>query len=202
MPVLKHYQGNCHVYVDARCDLDMAIRIILNSKVERPGVCNAAETLLVHHAIAPIFLPRAADALMRAGVELRGDPVARKIVSTLHHAGVPLLAGTDTPMPNVYPGYSLHDELALLVASGLSPAEALRAATLAPATFLGVADSSVSIAVGKRADLVLLDANPLTDIRNTRRIRAVVLNGRALPRSALDAMLVEAAKEAAAAPSH
>ena len=80
MPVLKHFQGNCHVYVDSRCDFDMAIKIILNSKVERPGVCNAAETLLVHHAIAPVFLPKAAEALMREGVELRGDPVARKIV--------------------------------------------------------------------------------------------------------------------------
>jgi len=83
MPVLKHYQGNCHVYVDARCDLDMAVRIIVNAKVQRPGVCNAAETLLVHHAIAPVFLPRAVAALMREGVELRADPVARKIVPAM-----------------------------------------------------------------------------------------------------------------------
>ena len=67
MPVLKHYQGNCHVYVDARCDLDMAIKIIVNAKVQRPGVCNAAETLLVHRAIAPDFLPRAAEALIDDG---------------------------------------------------------------------------------------------------------------------------------------
>ena len=66
MPVLKHYQGNCHVYVDARCDLDMAVKIIVNAKVQRPGVCNAAETLLVHHAIAPALpaarRPRRSDA--------------------------------------------------------------------------------------------------------------------------------------------
>jgi glutamate-5-semialdehyde dehydrogenase len=80
MPVLKHYEGNCHVYVDARCDLDMAVKIILNAKVQRPGVCNAAETLLVHRAVAPYFLRRAADALEAAGVELRGDPVARTYV--------------------------------------------------------------------------------------------------------------------------
>ena len=86
MPVLKHYQGNCHVYVDAHCDIDMAIKIILNSKVQRPGVCNAAETLLVHHAIAPVFLPKAAEALIREGVELRGDPIACKIVPTMNAA--------------------------------------------------------------------------------------------------------------------
>ncbi len=80
MPVLKHYQGNCHVYIDARCDVDMAIKIILNAKVQRPGVCNAAETLLVHRAVAPYFLRRAVDALVDAGVELRGDPVARTYI--------------------------------------------------------------------------------------------------------------------------
>ena len=83
MPVLKHYQGNCHVYVDARCDLDMAVKITLNAKVQRPGVCNAAETLLVHRAVAPYFLPRAADALITEGVELRGDPVARTFVPAM-----------------------------------------------------------------------------------------------------------------------
>ncbi|HZW31642.1 MAG TPA: glutamate-5-semialdehyde dehydrogenase, partial [Isosphaeraceae bacterium] len=83
MPVLKHYQGNCHVYVDARCDLDMAVKITLNAMVQRPGVCNAAETLLVHRAVAPYFLPRAADALITEGVELRGDPVARTFVPAM-----------------------------------------------------------------------------------------------------------------------
>jgi glutamate-5-semialdehyde dehydrogenase len=86
MPVLKHYAGNCHVYVDASCDLDMAVAITLNAKVQRPGVCNAAETLLVHQAIAPVFLPRAAEALFQAGVELRGDPDARRIVPAMHPA--------------------------------------------------------------------------------------------------------------------
>jgi glutamate-5-semialdehyde dehydrogenase len=86
MPVLKHYTGNCHVYVDARCDLDMAIKIIVNAKAQRPGVCNAAETLLVHHAVAPVFLPRAVEALGREGVELRGDTIARKIVATMNPA--------------------------------------------------------------------------------------------------------------------
>ena len=80
MPVMKHFQGICAVYVDAAADPEMAIRIILNAKVQRPGVCNAAETLLVHRDIAPSFLPRAARALRDAGVELRGDAAARSIV--------------------------------------------------------------------------------------------------------------------------
>jgi glutamate-5-semialdehyde dehydrogenase len=78
MPVLKHYLGNCHVYVDRAADLDMAERILVNAKCQRPGVCNAAESLLVHEAIAPRFLPRAADALRQRGVELRGCPLTRR----------------------------------------------------------------------------------------------------------------------------
>jgi imidazolonepropionase-like amidohydrolase len=122
--------------------------------------------------------------------------VARKIVASLHLAGVPVLAGTDSPMPRVYPGFALQDELQLFVESGMSPRDALRSATLAPATFLGIADKTGSVAVGKRADLVLVDGNPLSDIRNTRRIRAVLLDGRLLTRSALDALLSDAAKSA------
>ncbi len=80
MPVLKHYTGNCHVYVDADADHSSAIRIVLNSKVQRPGVCNAAETLLVHRQAAPSFLPLVADALHAKGVELRGDTATRAIL--------------------------------------------------------------------------------------------------------------------------
>jgi imidazolonepropionase-like amidohydrolase len=94
----------------------------------------------------------------------------------MHRAGVKLLAGSDGPL--VAAGWALHEELALLVRAGLTPAEALRAATLEAARYFGVADSVGTIAVGKRADLVLLDTDPLRDIRNTRRIRAVFVNGR------------------------
>ena len=96
----------------------------------------------------------------------------------LKDAGVKLLAGTDMPQAFVYPGFSLHEELELLVRSGLTPLEALRAATYNPADFLGALDSLGTIAKGKLADLVLLDADPLTDIRNTRRISVVIANGR------------------------
>jgi imidazolonepropionase-like amidohydrolase len=119
--------------------------------------------------------------------------VSRNIVKTLHTAGVRILAGTDAPMPLVYPGFALHKELELLVDSGLSTADALRAATIRPAEFLGIAEISGSIALGKRADLVLLDENPLGKISNTERIRAVVLDGRLLHRADLDGLLSGAA---------
>ena len=104
------------------------------------------------------------------------------LVGAMHRAGVVLLAGTDAPLRNSPPGFGLHEELALLVRAGLSPFAALRAATLAPARWFGMEDSLGTIAAGKLADLVLLDANPLSDIRNLRRIRAVVQQGRVVRR--------------------
>ncbi|MBL8792935.1 MAG: glutamate-5-semialdehyde dehydrogenase [Planctomycetia bacterium] len=80
MPVLKHYQGICHVYVDRAADLDMARKIIVNAKCQRPGVCNAAECLLVHREIAAQFLPAAAEELGQRGVELRGCEATRRLV--------------------------------------------------------------------------------------------------------------------------
>ena len=126
-----------------------------------------------------------------------GD-VHSDLVGRLNRAGVQMLAGSDSPNPFVYPGFSLHDELGLLVRSGLTPAEAIRTATINPAIFLGVTDSLGTVARGKVADLVLLDANPLTDIANTKRIRAVIQGGRLLNRGALDAMLARARARAAA----
>lgn len=102
------------------------------------------------------------------------------------------MSGTDVGNPFVVAGFSLQEELGLLVEAGLSPADALRSATLNPAKFLGAADSLGTVETGKVADLVLLDRNPLTDIRNTRRIRAVVLNGRYLDRADLDELLASA----------
>ena len=115
-----------------------------------------------------------------------------EIVGAMQKAGVPILAGTDTGNPFCFPGFSLHEELALLVIAGLTPVEALRAATLNPAKFFGLDQTLGTIEQGKIADLVLLDANPLLDIRNTQRINAVVANGRLFDRKALDKMLGEA----------
>jgi glutamate-5-semialdehyde dehydrogenase len=81
IPVLKHDKGLCHVYVDEGADLRMALDIAFNAKVQRPGVCNAMETLLVHRAIAEAFLPHAGARFREAGVELRGCPRTRAILS-------------------------------------------------------------------------------------------------------------------------
>ena len=115
-----------------------------------------------------------------------------EIVGAMKKAGVPILAGTDTGNPFCFPGFSLHEELALLVIAGLTPVEALRSATLNPAKFFGLDKTLGTIEVGKIADLVLLGANPLEDIRNTQRIKAVVSNGRLFDRKALDKLLDDA----------
>lgn len=124
-----------------------------------------------------------------AGVAPADSMVVRSYFSfdrtrELRNAGVKLLAGTDMPQAFVYPGFSLHQELELLVQSGLTPAEALRTATYNPAEYFGALDSLGTVAKGKLADLLLLDANPLSDIRNTRRISTVIANGRVFDASA------------------
>ena len=86
IPVIKHYKGVCHVFVDESADLDMAVRICLNAKAQRPGVCNAMETLLVHEGVAGAFLPAAADALEKAGVVLRGCERTRAVLPGIAEA--------------------------------------------------------------------------------------------------------------------
>ena len=112
-----------------------------------------------------------------------------ELVRDMHAAGVPFLAGTDIPGAYTYPGFSLHDELQLLVQNGFTPFEALKTATINPAKFLGLDDSLGTIEKGKLADLVLLDGNPLENIGFTQKIFAVVVNGKYLSRADLDTML-------------
>jgi imidazolonepropionase-like amidohydrolase len=119
------------------------------------------------------------------------------LVGRLAKAGVPLLAGTDESNPFVVPGFGLHEELYLLVTFGnLTPMEALRAATFEPARYLGETARMGTVTAGKTADLVLLDADPLADIRNTKRIRGVFANGRYFDRVALDQLLGDAERAA------
>ena len=120
-----------------------------------------------------------------------------QLVHDMHRHGVQFLAGSDGPDPFVFPGFSLHDELELLVRSGLTPLQALQTATFNPALFMQKLDRYGIIEQGHVADLVLLDANPLIDIRNTRKISAVVLGGRYFPRVELDKMLRDAEDRAA-----
>jgi imidazolonepropionase-like amidohydrolase len=120
----------------------------------------------------------------------------RVLTAAMHRAGVQFLAGSDTPAWGQVPGFSLHDELALFVQVGFSPLEALRTATINPARFFGKEKEMGTIERGKLADIVLLDANPLNNIDNTRLINAVVVNGRYLPKDALQKMLAEAEADA------
>jgi len=112
-----------------------------------------------------------------------------EVVGEMHRQGVPILAGTDTANPFCFPGFSLHDELTLLVKAGLTPMDALQAATRNAADYLGMLNSFGTVETGKTADLLLLDADPLADITNTQKIAGVVMGGKFLPRSSIDQML-------------
>ncbi len=111
------------------------------------------------------------------------------MVALAKQAKTEILAGTDTGDPYVIPGAALHDELEQLVEAGLTPREALEAATLAPARFFETEKEMGSIEKGKLADMVLVDGNPLDDIRNARKVQGVFTHGRYYARKDLDAIL-------------
>ena len=112
-----------------------------------------------------------------------------RLVKAFNKAGVPIVAGTDALNPGVVPGFSLHDEIELLVKAGLTAEEALTSATRLPSIWLGIDSEVGTIEVGKYADLLLLDANPIENIKNTREISGVFVNGQWLNRSTIDEML-------------
>ena len=111
------------------------------------------------------------------------------LLPAMQKAGVKILAGSDTGDPYTYPGYELHRELELLVQAGLTPLQALQSATIQPAKYLDADESMGTVAAGKNADLVLLEADPLADIRNTQQISAVILGGKYISKQQLSGML-------------
>lgn len=133
----------------------------------------------------PDSIPRGADSIGRAMFAKRVSQAG-----AMNKAGVRILTGTDAPLRNSPPGFGLHQEFLVLVEGGMSPFEVLRAATLEPARYLNRVDSLGTVEQGKVADLVLLDANPLIDIRNTRRISMVVVNGRLFDDAARKRLLI------------
>jgi hypothetical protein len=144
------------------------------------GPCDPEETLQLFEGFAD---NSTFQTPMLAALKYRGP-----LVRSMQHAGVHLLAGSDAGGATGLPlGESLHDELELLVESGLTPLEALQTATYNPALYFGTLALMGTVAQGKAADLLLLNANPLEDIRNTRRIQAVVMRGKYYSRDMLDA---------------
>jgi imidazolonepropionase-like amidohydrolase len=148
---------------------------------------------LVPHAVRRDWEERPAGERFRAFQSILRPIILLELenVRLLHEAGVTLLAGTDAGVALQVPGLSLHRQLLRLTEAGLTPLEALHAATLNPARVLGLTDSLGTIEAGKLADLMLLDANPLADIRNTQKIRAVIADGRLYRRADLDRLLAE-----------
>lgn len=152
--------------------------------------------------VPPSSLPKWADtkkSILRengASVESarRIMQVRRKLIKALHDAGAGLLLGSDAPQIYNVPGFSIHRELAALVAAGLTPYQALETGTRNVALFFGTLPASGTIALGKRADLVLLDANPLVDVGNTTRRAGVMLRGRWLPKAEIERRLAAIAK--------
>jgi Amidohydrolase family len=147
--------------------------------------------MMREHMGLPSSRPAAAR---KAGRAMFAKRVA--MVGTMHRSGIAILAGTDAPIAPSPPGVALHDELELLVRAGLTPLEALHAATIEPARYFAATDSLGSVAAGKLADLVVLDADPLRDIRNVRRIHMVVADGRIYDAEARS-VLLDGVKQAA-----
>lgn len=149
-------------------------------------------------------LPNEVFAAWKAAVEIaKTSPVSQAyaafsdwslaMVARLHEANVPIMAGTDTPIGFLTPGFSLHLEMETLVRAGLSPLEALASATIRPAEFFGLENKMGRVAVGQSADLILLRQNPLDDIANSRTVDTVITRGEILDRAALSSLLDEAA---------
>ncbi|HZG46967.1 MAG TPA: amidohydrolase family protein [Allosphingosinicella sp.] len=167
---------------------DPAYRADPNRRYIAPARARSWEADLTATAALPQEERRELDRFFRHGLRITG---------LAHRAGVPIMAGTDLNDTMIVPGFSLHRELRLLVEAGLSPMDAMRAATAVPAAYLGRGDRLGGVAAGKEADLVLLGADPTADIGNISSVRAVIANGRLFNRAALDGLLSGAERIAA-----
>lgn len=123
-----------------------------------------------------------------------GNVIRKKLTGALNQAGAKILLGTDTPNPFVVPGFSIHEELQNLVGAGLTPYQAIQAGTYNAAEFLEALNEFGTVSVGKRADLLLVDGNPLQDVANVAKISGVMLRGKWLPKQELDTKLAALAK--------
>jgi imidazolonepropionase-like amidohydrolase len=183
-------------------DIRLATTLITNVTIARqthdPAVVEAAQGIrYVHPALVSYW--RHAN---RYTKDVTADKMAhrdmlvgftQRLIKAFAAAGVPMMPGTDSIIPGVVYGFSLHDELELLAQAGLSNQRVLESATRLPAEFLGVATERGTIEVGKAADFLLLTADPLANVANTRAIAAVVRGGRYLPRAELDSMMQDLA---------
>lgn len=210
--VLVQYAARLTAAFDSTACAAFAARLVRNGTYVTPTLAAQLWTMRTADArsarerlVARYFPPVYARALATEAPRLEAESpperamvyaLIRRVTGFLARHGVATLAGSDVPVGYQTPGFALHEELQLLVASGLTPLQALQAATILPARFLGRSDS-LGVVAGSSADLVLLDADPLVDIRNTTRIRAVVANGRFFDRAALDALLTDVERAAA-----
>jgi imidazolonepropionase-like amidohydrolase len=160
------------------------------SSISRDHLAYANERFLEMHAGNQSFIAKQPDVLR---IFKNLADIAKVATRDMAAAGVGILAGCDA----LIAGFCVHEELATMVGSGLSPLAALQTATINPARYLGLEQTTGTITAGKRADLVLLDANPLSDIANVRRIHAVVVKGRLLERTELDNVLADVRAAAA-----
>ena len=192
--VAAYDEGECDDVISAMSGTIQVPTLRLNALVLRPPFDRPDWDDLLDKLPSGIEQSWRTTTEERRGVEEqnRDDTFARWslfLVERMHRAGVPIAAGTDTPISFAAPGYSLHSELEMLVRAGLSPLEALRSATLRPAEFFGLASEMGTVEEGRLADLVLLSKNPLDDISNTRSVEGVVSKGVFLSRDALGALV-------------
>jgi len=182
MPAVENYdEAVCDRTIAALADTMMVPTLRLNSLTIAPPYLKTdwPEALArVPRDVQEDWSAQVASRLAAGGAATPFAEWSLFLTSRMHEAGVPFGAGTDTPINLSIPGYSLHSELEMLVRAGLSPLEALAAATIKPAEYFSLQEILGTIEVGKRADLVLLDANPLEDISNTKRISLVISKGK------------------------